>query len=158
LFCDESRLGHEDRKVRAADEASMLNSVVRQVMRVLMWQSAWLVLITGAAALLWGAQAAWSMLAGSAIGLAATAYLATVLVKRSLQIGKRPSVLGLFGNWLVKSALTVGLLMMAFRSKKMLPLLVLAAWFGSLATYWLCVVLVRANGARGKYQNGDDGK
>lgn len=136
----------------------MLNSVVRQISKVLLWQGAWLVLATAVAALVWGSRSAWSVLAGSGIGLAASAYLATVLIKRSMQIGKPPSVVGLFGNWFVKSALTVGLLMIALRSKALSPLFVLAAWFGSLAAYWLCVVLVRANGARGKYQNGDDGK
>lgn len=136
----------------------MLQSVVRQISRILLWQGAWLVLATLAAALVWGARSAKSVLVGSGIGWVATAYLATVLIKRSMQIGKRPSVLGLFGNWLVKSALTLGLLIIALRATSLTPLFVLAAWFGSLATYWLCVTFSRANGARGNYQNGDDGK
>jgi hypothetical protein len=97
-------------------------------------------------------------LAGGGIGLVATAYLATVLIKRSMQIGKAPSIVGLFGNWLVKSILTLGLLAIALRSKALSPSWVLAAWCGSLAAYWLCMVLGRANGVRGKYQNGNDGK
>jgi len=128
----------------------MLNSAVRQISRVLLWQGVWLVLATIVAALVWGSRSAQSVLVGSGIGLLATAYLATVLIKRSMQIGKPPSVLGLFGNWFVKSALTVGLLIIALRSKSLSPLVVLTAWIGSLAAYWVCVVFSRANGARGK--------
>lgn len=127
-------------------------------MRVLLWQGVWLVLATCIAAWMLGTRSAWSALVGSAIGWVATAYLATVLVKRSMQVGKAPSVTGLFANWLIKSALTMGLLIVAFRSRTLVPLVVLAAWFGSLAAYWLCVVLDRAASARGKYQNGDNGK
>lgn len=136
----------------------MLNSVVRQISRVLLWQGAWLVLATVVAAGVWGSRSARSVLVGSGIGWLATAYLAIVLIKRSIQIGKWPSVVGLFGNWFVKSALTVGLLAIALRSKTLSPLFVLAAWIGSLAAYWVCVVFSRANGARGNTENGDDGK
>lgn len=131
-------------------DVRMLNSAVRQISRVLLWQGVWLVLATIVAALVWGSRSARSVLVGSGIGLIATAYLATVLIKRSMQIGKRPSVVGLFGNWFVKSALTVGLLVIALRSKALSPLFVLTAWIGSLAAYWVCVVFSRANGARGK--------
>lgn len=133
----------------------MLKSVVQQVVRILAWQGAWLVLTTVVAAVTWGARFAWSAAVGGGIGLAASAYLAIVLIKRSMQLHKRPSVAGLFGNWMVKSALTVGLLAIALRSKALSPPWVLAAWIGSLAVYWVCMVFGRASDARGNEQNVD---
>jgi hypothetical protein len=52
-----------------------------------------------------------------------------------------------FVSWLVKSLLTIGLLLVAFRSKVWLPSALLAGLLASLAGYWLSLVLSRVEHA-----------
>jgi F0F1-type ATP synthase assembly protein I len=95
--------------------------------------------IAGAAgvfALVWGAKAAWSILAGGGIGLIWTVYMAVVLYKHSLDYGARLSALSFVGGWVVKVALTFSLLVIAFRSAAIAPLPLLAGLFVALLAYW----------------------
>lgn len=82
-----------------------------------------------------------SVLVGSSIGWAATAYIVFVLIKHSLRPARPATVLSLYGNWFVKTALVMGLLLVALRSKALLPPAILLGLFSSLVTYWLVVVV-----------------
>lgn len=120
----------------------MLNSVARQALRILGWQLLGLIVLTACAGWLYDWRVGRSVLTGSGIGWLATAYLVFVLIKHSLQPARPATVLSLYGNWLVKTALVVGLLLVALRSQALMPLAVLLGLFGSLTMYWLAVMLV----------------
>ncbi len=119
----------------------MLSSAARQALRILAWQLLGLILSTACAGSLYGWRVGRSVLVGSGIGWAATAYIVFVLIKHSLQPARPATVLSLYGNWFVKTALVMGLLLVALRSKALLPPAILLGLFSSLATYWLAVVL-----------------
>ncbi|MGD9842155.1 MAG: ATP synthase subunit I [Steroidobacteraceae bacterium] len=119
----------------------MLNSAMRQALRILGWQLAGLVLLAAGAAWFYHGQAVRSVLVGSGIGLVATGYLVFVLVKHSLQPTRPATVLSLFGNWFIKTGLVVALLVVALRSTALTPPAVLIGLVCSLAIYWLTVLL-----------------
>ncbi|MGC3981129.1 MAG: hypothetical protein QM808_07725 [Steroidobacteraceae bacterium] len=119
----------------------MLNSIARQALRILGWQLAGLVLVAGLAAGLRGGPVARSILVGGGIGMVATGYLLFVLIKHSLQPARPATVLSLFGNWFVKTALVLGLLAIALRSSALIPPAVLFGLASTLVTYWLAVVM-----------------
>ena len=131
----------------------MLKSVTHQALRILLWQAGWVVLAGGLTAVTVGTRAAWSIMAGAAIGLLATSYLVFVLIKQTLQIGKPPSMVSVFAAWLVKTILVIGLLLIALRSRAIMPLLLIVGLCGSLVAYWLSMVVGRV-----KYANVNDGK
>jgi F0F1-type ATP synthase assembly protein I len=118
----------------------MLNSVARQALRILGWQLAVLILLTAAAAWCWGGRVGRSVGVGSGIGLVATSYLAFVLIKHALRPARPATVLSLFGNWFVKTALVLGLLAIALRSTALAPPAVLAGLVGSMLAYWLAML------------------
>lgn len=121
----------------------MLNSVARQAVRILGWQMIGLILLTAAAAWLFGGRAARSVLIGAGIGLIAISYLVFVLIKHSLRPARPATVLSLFGNWFIKMGLVLGLLVIALRSGSLLPPAVLIGLSGSLVTYWLAMLVGR---------------
>ena len=97
--------------------------------------------MTACAGGLYGARVGGSLLVGGAIGLLATSYLAFVMVKHALRPARPATVLGLFGNWFVKTAMVLGLLAVALRSERLVPPAVLAGLAGSLVCYWLAMVI-----------------
>ncbi len=119
----------------------MLSSGARQALRILGWQLSSLILFAACIGWMYDARLARSVLVGGGIGLLATGYLAFVLIKHSLRPAKPATVLSLFGNWFVKTGLVLGLLVIALRSRALLPPAVLSGLAGSLVVYWLAVVL-----------------
>jgi F0F1-type ATP synthase assembly protein I len=117
----------------------MLSSAARQAMRILVWQLLGL-LTLGLVAWWYDGRVARSVLVGGGIGLLATAYLLFVLIKHSLQPARPATVLSLFGNWLVKTGLVLGLLALALRSPTLLPAAVLLGLASSLLIYWLSML------------------
>lgn len=81
-----------------------------------------------------------SVLVGGGIGLVATGYLVFVLIKHSLRPARPATVLGIFGSWLIKTGLVLGLLAVALRSDVLLPSAIIAGLAGSLVSYWLSVL------------------
>ncbi len=77
-----------------------------------------------------------SVLVGGGIGLLWTLYMAATLFRHSLNHGARLGPLSLMGGWVIKVALTLGLLVMALRSKVLIPPAVLAGLFGAMLAYW----------------------
>jgi len=118
----------------------MLSLVTRQVMRILGWQLVGLIALSAAAVWIWDWRIARSVGVGSGIGLAATSYLAFVLIKHALRPAQPATVLSLFGNWLVKTALVLGLLAVALRSSALVPPAVLFGLSGSMLAYWLAMM------------------
>jgi F0F1-type ATP synthase assembly protein I len=124
----------------------------RQSLRILVWQALWVGGLATIFAVTLGARWALSALAGGGIGLVWTVYMALVLFKHSLTHGVRMSAVSFFAGWLFKIVMTVSLLVVALRSKALVPLPVLAGLFGSMVAYWAWFVF-------GKRYAGDaDGK
>ena len=118
----------------------MLSSTALQALRILGWQLTGLMVLVLVAALTGGGVIARSVLAGGGIGIVATSYLVFVLIKHSLRPARPATVLSLFGNWLVKTALVLGLLVLALKIKGLMPLAVIGGLFGSLVMYWWSVI------------------
>src|SRR5918992_473479 len=87
-------------------------------------------------ALALGKRAAWSVLAGGGIGLVWTLYMALVFFKHGLTHGVALSPLSVLAGWLFKVVVTIGLLVIAFRSRAFAPLPLLAGLFGTMVAYW----------------------
>ncbi len=118
----------------------MFSSVARQALRVLGWQLTGLILLTACAGGWYGVRVGGSLLVGGGIGLVATSYLVFVLIKHDLRPARPATVLSLFGNWFVKTAMVLGMLALALRSDALVPPAVLAGLFGSLLCYWLAMM------------------
>lgn len=124
----------------------------RQSLRILVWQALWIGLLAAIFAVTLDTRAALSALAGGSIGLVWTMYMALVLFKHSLTHGVRLSALSFFAGWLFKIVVTVSLLVVALRSKALVPLPVLAGLFGAMVAYWAWFVFGK------KYASDADGK
>jgi F0F1-type ATP synthase assembly protein I len=118
----------------------MLSSTARQALHILGWQLVGLILLVSAAVFIGGASVARSVLAGGGIGWVATSYLMFVLIKHSLRPARPATVLGLFGNWFIKTGLVLGLLVIALRTNGLQPAAVMMGLAGSLISYWLSVM------------------
>ena len=116
--------------------SNSLGNAARQSVKILQWQLGWIVAMATLSGVLWGARTGWSVLAGGGIGLLWTAYMAFTLFRHSLNHGARLGMASFLIAWLVKLAVTLGLLVIAFRSRAMAPLGLIAGLFGALLAYW----------------------
>lgn len=119
----------------------------RQVLRLVLGQLGAVFVTAAALALSWGSGAAMSAVAGGGIGIVATAYLLVAMLRRRLRVGSGTGMVGVFASWLVKTLLTIGLLLAALRSQAFLPPALLAGLLASLIGYWLSLVLSRVEHA-----------
>ena len=115
---------------------NVLADAARESLKIMWWQLGWAAAVAVFCAALFGARAGWSALAGAGIGLIWTVYMAFAQFRHSLNHGVRLSAVGFFAGWMIKVALTVSLLVIAFRSAAMTPLAVLAGLFGAMVSYW----------------------
>jgi F0F1-type ATP synthase assembly protein I len=120
-----------------------LSSIARQAIRILGWQLAGLIVLSGAAAWWWDGRVARSVGVGCGIGLIATGYLAFVAIKHALRPARPATVLSLFGNWFVKTGLVLGLLAVALRSAALVPPAILFGLASSMLAYWLAMMTVQ---------------
>lgn len=120
---------------------NVLADAARQSLKILQWQLGWATALAVASGAFFGARAGWSALAGGMIGLIWTVYMAFTLFKHSMNHGVRLSPLTFFAAWAIKVALTVSLLIIAFRSGLVTPLALLAGLFGSMMSYWAWLAL-----------------
>lgn len=111
-------------------------AAARRLLPLLFWQAAGIVMLAAIGAIVWNARVGWSILAGGSIGLLWTVYLALAFFRHSLNHGASASAASFFKAWLIKLAMTVGLLLVAFRSESMVPPAVLGGLFGSMVGYW----------------------
>jgi F0F1-type ATP synthase assembly protein I len=115
---------------------NVLADAARDALRILAWQLGWVVAIALLGAFGWGSKTALAVLVGGAIGSLWTIYMALTLFKHSLTHGVRMSAASFLLAWVIKLGLTIGLLVIAFRSRIFAPLGLLCGLFGALAAYW----------------------
>lgn len=131
---------------------NVLARASRQSVQILRWQLAWIGALALLCGVVFGLRAGASVLIGGGIGLVWTAYMAVTMFKHSLDHGARLSVLSFVGGWVLKIALTMCLLVIAFRSKALLPPAILGGLFWSMVAFWYSVSF------RVKYVDSPDGK
>jgi F0F1-type ATP synthase assembly protein I len=130
---------------RRCVSTNVLAAAARQSLRLASWQALWSAVLAAIFALALGERAAWSVLAGGGIGLVWTLYMALVLFKQGLTHGVALSPLSLLAGWLFKVVATIGLLVIAFRSRAFAPLPLLAGLFGAMVAYWAWFALWMRN-------------
>ncbi len=104
---------------------------------MLLWQAGCVAGLAVVSAIFWDIKAGWSALAGGGIGLIWTVYMTLTLFRHSLAHGVHMSAMTFVAGWLIKVVLTIGLLVLAFRSKAIEPLPLLAGLSGALIAYWV---------------------
>lgn len=132
--------------------SNALAAGARQALLILRWQAGWVAAIAAVSAVVLNPRAGWSVLAGGGIGLIWTAYMAFSMFRHSADHGVRLSAVGLFAGWLMKTVLTVSLLLIALRSKAMAPLPLLGGLSVALIAYWAWLTF------RVKHADGKNGK
>jgi len=120
---------------------SVLASPGGQALRILLWQIAVVLGVAAAAALAWDAAAGAGVLVGGGIAALPTVYIALKLYTSSLRRGVPVGAYGLLVGWVIKNAVTVGLLIVAFRSRAFPAPALLGGLGAALVAYWLCMVL-----------------
>jgi F0F1-type ATP synthase assembly protein I len=108
----------------------------RRSLLLFLWQVACVVTLAAAGAIGWDGRAGASILAGGAINLLWTLYMALTLYRHSVNYGAQVSAASFFKGWIIKIVLTVGLLIVALRSRNLEPLGVLGGLFAAMVAYW----------------------
>jgi F0F1-type ATP synthase assembly protein I len=108
----------------------------RRSLLLFIWQAACVATLAVIGAIAWGARAGWSILAGGGISLLWTVYMALTLFRHGMNYGARVSALSFFKGWIIKIVLTIGLLIVALRSRNVEPLGVLGGLFAAMVAYW----------------------
>lgn len=99
------------------------------------------------ASIVWQPRMGAGVLVGGAIGMVPTAYIAVVLLRNALTRGAHVGVHSIFMGWVIKNALTISLLIIAFRSRAFAAPALLGGLCVALFAYWLCMVFARVNHA-----------
>jgi ATP synthase protein I len=120
----------------------------RQALAVVLSQALVGAAVAAVCLLGWGTRAGASALLGAGIGVAAAALMALALLRHDENSHAMRVALSFFTGWMVKIGFTVVLLVMAFRSKKVDAVPLLAAYFATFLGYWLGAA--RAGGPRVK--------
>jgi F0F1-type ATP synthase assembly protein I len=115
---------------------NVLADAARESLRIWAWQMGWITAVALVCAAALGVNAAVSVLVGGAIGSIWTLYMAVTLFRHSLSFGARMSALSFVMAWAIKLALTISLLVIAFRSRVFAPLGLLGGLFGAMVAYW----------------------
>jgi len=118
-------------------------AALRQARGIVLGQLSVTALLAGVSAAVWGIRAAVAVLIGGGIGIVAAGYLLIAMIRSSARVTGRPNLVGLLLAWVVKTTLTVSLLLIALRSKALPPPALLAGFGGSLLGYWLSLSLGR---------------
>jgi F0F1-type ATP synthase assembly protein I len=117
--------------------ANPLAVAARRSLLLFVWQMACVAVFATVGAIVVGVRVGGSILAGGGIGLAWTAYMAFTLYRHSLDYGARLSAASIFKGWLIKIVMTIGLLVVAFRSGRLAPPAVLGGLFVAMVAYWV---------------------
>ena len=115
---------------------NVLADAAREALRILAWQMGWIVAVALVGALAWNRNVAIAIVIGGGIGSIWTIYMALTLFKHSVFHGARMSALSFMVAWVIKLGLTIGLLIIAFRSKLFAPLGLLGGLAVALVSYW----------------------
>jgi ATP synthase protein I len=93
--------------------------------------------VAAAVAAIWGLSAGRSALLGGAVGAVATMFFVLALFRYPEGAPAGRVVWGFFFGQALKVVLTVGLLVLAFRSRGVTPLAFLAGYVATYVAYWL---------------------
>jgi len=104
--------------------------------------------VAAACLLGWGTRAGASALLGAGIGVAATSLMAFALLRHDENSQAMRVALSFFMGWMVKVGFTVALLVMAFQSKEVDAVPLLAAYFATFLGYWLGAARAAGGGQR----------
>lgn len=104
--------------------------------RVLLAQAGVTLGVAAACAVGWGAAAARSAALGGGIGMAAAALMALALFRQAGPVSALRAAWGFYLGQALKVALTIALLVSAFRSPGTVPAALLAGYVASFAGYW----------------------
>ncbi len=119
-----------------------------QALRIALWQAASVAGLASASAAGWDARTGAGVLVGGVIAVLPTVYIALALLRSSVSGGAAPvGMHRVFVGWVIKNALTVALLVIAFRSRAFAPPALLAGVGVALVAYWLCMVFGRVKHA-----------
>ena len=108
----------------------------RAAFRIVVVQAAIALVVAGVVAMGWDTRAAVSALGGGLIGLAATSFMALALFRHPEGTSAARIALGLYLGQFLKVALSIALLVTAFRMKGAVPPAVLAGYAATFAGYW----------------------
>lgn len=132
---------------------SILATPGGQALRILLWQTIGVAAAAVASTLVWGPAAGAGVLVGGGIAALPTVYIALRLFMSSLRPGVPVGVHGLLVGWAIKNAMTIGLLIVAFRSRAFPAPALLGGLGAALVAYWLCMAVGPV-----KYANSVDGE
>lgn len=85
---------------------------------------------------IWGRQAAMSSAWGGGIGTLAAAFMVLAMFRYRDGAGAGRLVWGFFLGQILKTALSIGLLLVAFQSQGVVPVALLGGYAASFAGYW----------------------
>ena len=108
----------------------------RAALQVVLAQGAITLAIAAVCAIGWGTAAARSAAWGGGIGMAATALMALALFRHGEAAGALRAAGSFYLGQVLKVALTIALLVTAFRSPGIVPAALLAGYAASFAGYW----------------------
>jgi len=122
----------------------------RQALAVVLSQGVVGAVAVIACLLLGGARTGVSALFGAGIGVVATSLMAFAALRPGEGASLQRVAWGFFSGWLVKVGFTVAVLVVAFRSRKVEPVPLLAAYAATFLGYWIGAA--RASGQTTKQQ------
>jgi F0F1-type ATP synthase assembly protein I len=111
--------------------------------RVLVGQLVITAVIAGLSLAIRGSAASLSVLVGGGIGSIATAYMAFAVMRPVADNTAARAALGFFIGWVVKVAMTITLLVIAFRSKAVAPLFLVIGYAATYFAYWVAAARLR---------------
>lgn len=134
---------------------SVLSSPGGQALRILLWQVAGVLAASAASAFVWGGPAGAGVLVGGGIAALPTVYIALKLYTSSLDRGAPVGAHSLLVGWAIKNAVTIGLLIVAFRSRAFPAPALLGGLAAGMVAYWLCMALGSVKHANGGKCDGE---
>jgi len=112
----------------------------RQALAVVLGQGLLGAIVAIACLAVWGPRAGASALLGAGIGITATTLMAFAMLRHGDGADPQRVAWGFFTGWVVKILFTLALLVVAFRSRNVDALPLLAAYVATFFGYWFGVV------------------
>jgi len=111
----------------------------RQALVVVLGQGLLGAIVAIACLAVWGSRAGASALLGAGIGITATTLMAFAMLRHGEGASARRVAWSFFSGWAVKVVFTLALLVVAFRSRQVDALPLLAAYVATFFGYWFGV-------------------
>jgi ATP synthase protein I len=111
----------------------------RQAMAVVLGQVVLGAIVAIACLAVWGSRAGASALLGAGIGITATSLMAFAMLRHGEGASAQRVAWSFFSGWAVKVVFTLALLVVAFRSRQVDALPLLAAYVATFFGYWFGV-------------------